>query len=97
MHSPAHLTSHYSLRGSLCSGLDSPCQEFSGDYDSDNNLPSQVPMDQGANALDMITKFTRNSSIAHVDTPPLLQHIVDNVFDIFADVLGRKSGPISLA
>ena len=54
-------------------------------------------MDQGANALDMITKFTRNSSIAHVDAAPLLQRVVDDVVDIFADILGRKSGPASLA
>ena len=45
-------------------------------------------MDQGANALDMITKFTRNASLAHVDAPPLLQRFVDNV----SDILGRKSG-----
>lgn len=46
-------------------------------------------MDQGANALDMISKFTRNSSLAHTtNATPLLQRFVDNV----ADTLGRKSG-----
>lgn len=51
----------------------------------------QVPMDQGANALDMITKFTRNSSVAQMS--PYLQLIVDNT----ADTLGRRSGPSDLS
>ena len=94
---PTHLVGQCILRSSLFSCHDSPCQETQVIALAEHNLPLQVPMDQGANALEMITKFTRNSSIAHVDVPPLLQHIVDDVFDIFADVLGRKSGPVSLA
>lgn len=51
----------------------------------------QVPMDQGANALDMITKFTRNSSLAYIGAPHL-QLSNDNT----ADPLGRRSGPSDL-
>ncbi|KAL3162857.1 hypothetical protein ABBQ32_009310 [Trebouxia sp. C0010 RCD-2024] len=50
-----------------------------------------VPMDQGANALDMITKFTRNSSLAYIGAPHL-QLSNDNT----ADPLGRRSGPSDL-
>ena len=51
----------------------------------------QVPMDQGRNALDMITKFTRNASVAHMDASQI-QLAIDST----ADVLGRRSGPADL-
>ena len=98
VHFATHMWSQCSLRGSLCSGLNSLCQESQviATAALADNVALQVPMDQGANALDMITKFTRNSSIAHVDAPPLLQLLVDDVVDVFADILGRKSGPATL-
>ena len=56
----------------------------------------QVPMDQGANALDMITKFTRNSSIdANIDANIDAPHFQLNI-DNAADTLGRRARPADL-
>ena len=54
----------------------------------------QVPMDQGANALDMITKFTRNQPL--VETESIL-HLASDEVKLADDLLGRKSGPADMS
>lgn len=53
-----------------------------------------VPMDQGANALDMITKFTRNQPL--VETESIL-HLASDEVKLADDLLGRKSGPADMS
>ncbi len=49
-------------------------------------------MDQGANALDMITKFTRNQSLVQQD-PSYFDVAVDHAVGL----LGRKSGTVDVS
>ena len=56
----------------------------------------QVPMDQGLNALDMISKFTRDKPLVQLDSP-----VVDSerpqLQTSEASVFGRRAGVASVA
>lgn len=57
----------------------------------------QVPMDQGLNALDMISKFTRDKPLVQQDSPVVDSQQPQLQIPSEASVFGRRAGVASVA